>query len=148
LMPWRDLGTTRGADGVCCEYNNGDMRCVLAPHVWHDCGLVLGRIWSVFAISTGGTLIARSDGSAILCNAWRSPGALRSALHRLVVRVATGTVVGGDPRLPRPRLGRKTSEFSESRKPERPETVAQGARARGGLERRVWSVCATSRASF
>ena len=41
------MGTTRGADGVCCEYNNVDMRCVLAPHVWHDCGLVLGRIWSV-----------------------------------------------------------------------------------------------------
>ena len=63
---------------------------------------------------------------------WRTLGpqrALRSASHRLVVRVATVTVVGGDPRLPRPRLGRKTSEFSESRKPERPETVAQGARA-------------------
>jgi hypothetical protein len=90
---------------------------------------VLGRIRGVFTISAGGTLVARSDGSAILCNASRSPGALRSALHRLVVRVATGTVVGGDPRLPRPHQGRKTSEFSGSRKPERPETVPQGARA-------------------
>jgi hypothetical protein len=54
---------------------------------------------------------------------------LRAERLRTSLDVWTGLHSTRAPRLPRPRLGRKSSGFSESRKYERPETVPSGARA-------------------